>query len=223
MIGSLPPAGVRQRVFTPAALTPLGAMSTLLPMQSQSEAILLELARSGQERAFSQLVDAHSEKAIGLALRLTGQRDTAEEIAQEAFLRLFKSLDSFRGDSSIGTWLYRTVTRLAIDHLRREKIKRRIFFLRSTEAGQADPLELAPDTSASPHDILQARETAAQIQRVIDQLPARQKAIFVLRQQEGLPLKEIAAMLGLELGTVKAHLHRAVKRLRQEFPSEKES
>lgn len=205
------------------SLTPEGAMSTLLTMQPQSETILLELARNGQERAFSQLVDTHSEKVLGLALRLTGQREVAEEIAQEAFLRLFKSLESFRGDSRLGTWLYRTVTRLAIDHLRREKIKRRIFFLRNKETEQCDPLERVADTSASPHDILQARETARQIQGVIDQLPARQKAIFVLRHQEELPLKEIAAMLSLELGTVKAHLHRAVNRLRREFPNEKES
>ena len=189
-------------------------------MQPLTESILLEQARAGQEQAFAQLVEAHSEKMIGLARRLTGQHDVAEEVAQEAFLRLYRSLHSFRGDSSLGTWLYRTVTRLAIDHLRREKIKRRIFFLRSNDSEQVDPLELAADPGASPLELLQARETAQRIQQVLQQLPARQKAIFILRQQEGLQLKEIAELLGLELGTVKAHLHRAVSRFRQALGEE---
>ena len=193
-------------------------------MQPVTEAILLEQARSGQEQAFAQLVDSHSEKMVGLAWRLTGQSDVAEEIAQEAFLRLYRSLHSFRGDSRVGTWLYRTVTRLAIDHLRHEKIKRRIFFLRSTESDQADPVDLAADPGASPLEMLQAKETATRMHRVLQQLPARQKAIFVLRHQDGLPLKEIAELLGVELGTVKAHLHRATSRLRQAFGAkEKES
>lgn len=194
-----------------------------LPMQPSTETILVQQARDGEEHAFAALVDAHSEKIISLAWRLTGSRAVAEDIAQEAFLRLFRSLASFRGDSSVGTWLYRTTSRLAIDHLRREKIKRRIFLFRSADSEQSDPLEMVADSSASPHELLQARETAARMQRVLQRLPARQKAVFILRQQEGLSLKEIAETLNLELGTVKAHLHRAVSQFRKEFSEIKES
>lgn len=188
-----------------------------LPMQRDSEYILVQQAQDGNETAFAQLIDAHSEKIIQLAWRLIGNRSEAEEISQEAFLRLFKSLATFRGDSSVGTWLYRTTSRLAIDHLRREKLKRKLFFFRGEDDERSDPVELAVDPSASAQELLEAQETAKQVQQVLERLPARQKAVFVLRHQEGLPLKEIAAMLGLSEGTVKTHLHRAVSQFRNEL------
>lgn len=208
---------------TVAVVDRAGGGEYALPMPKATEQILVEQARSGHEQAFAGLVEAHSEKIISLAWRLVGRREEAEDIAQEAFLRLFKSLDTFRGESSIGTWLYRTVTRLAIDHLRRERLKRKIFFLRSNDAEDADPVDLAVDPSASPQEQLLARETAGRMQQVLQALPARQRAVFILRHQEGLALKEIAATLGLEEGTVKAHLHRAVSQFRKTFQDAKES
>ena len=193
------------------------------PMQPNVEKALLDQARNGNETAFAQLVEAHSEKIIQLAWRLTGNRSEAEEISQEAFFRFYKSLSRFRGDSSVATWLYRTVSRLAIDHLRREKVKRKLFLFSPNERQQADPIDLAVDPAASPHELLQARETALRMQRLLARLPARQKAVFVLRHQEGLPLKQIAGMLGLSEGTVKAHLHRAVSLFRTEFNELKEN
>lgn len=193
-----------------------------LPMQPEIERALIEQARDGHEKAFAQLVETHSEKIIQLAWRLVGNRSEAEEISQEAFLRLFKSLATFRGDSRIGTWLYRTVSRLAIDHLRRERLKRKLFFFRNAEQ-DSDPLEMAVSQGASPHDQLQARETAAQMQQLLNRLPARQKAVFVLRHMEELSLKEIAGMLDLSEGTVKTHLHRAVSLFRKEFSEAKEN
>ncbi len=191
-------------------------------MQSATEKILLDQARRGHDTAFAQLIDGHSEKLISLAWRLVGQREEAEEITQEAFLRLYKSLATFRGDSSVGTWLYRTVTRLAIDHLRRETLKRKIFFFRSDDSQQFDPLDAVADPAASPQERLLAQETASQMQQVLNSLPARQKTVFVLRHFEGLSLREIASTLEVEEGTVKAHLHRAVSRFRKEFRHSRE-
>lgn len=193
-----------------------------LPMPRDTEKILLDQARSGQERAFAQLVDLHSERIISLAWRLVGQRDEAEDIAQEAFLRFHRSLPTFRGESSVGTWLYRTVSRLAIDHLRRERLRRKIFFFRSGDKDQPDPLDLVPDKSASPQEQLQAQETGQHMQQVLEKLPPQQKAVFILRHLEQMPLKEIADTLGLKEGTVKAHLHRAVTQFRKEFREERE-
>lgn len=193
-----------------------------LPMQRDTEKILLDQARNGQERAFTQLVDLHSEKIISLAWRLVGRRDEAEVIAQEAFLRFYRSLSTFRGESSVGTWLYRTVSRLAIDHLRREQLRRKIFFFRSGDQDQPNPIDLLPDQAASPQAQLLAQETSEQMKQVLQKLPPQQKAVFVLRHMEGMPLKEIAATLGLKEGTVKAHLHRAVNQFRKEFQGERE-
>lgn len=195
-------------------------MDTLaVSMQPQTEKIVLDQARQGEERAFARLVEAHSERAIALAWRLVGHREDAEEIAQEAFLRLHRSLPTFRGDSSVATWIYRTVSRLAIDHLRREKLKRRLFFFLGAGPGeQAVSLEGVPDPAApSPLDQLLSRETALRMHQVLNRLPPRQKAVFVLRHLEEMTLREIAETLGLEEGTVKTHLHRAVERFRKEY------
>lgn len=194
-----------------------------MSLKRAEEKILIDQAQNGHDSAFRQLVEAHSEKVIQLAWRLVGNRAEAEDISQEAFLRLFKSLSKFRGESRISTWLYRAVCRLAIDHLRRERLKRKFFFVNSGTEEQLDLTDLAVDPSASAHDQLQAKETARHMQLLLNTLPARQKAVFVLRHTEDLPLKEIATILNLSEGTVKSHLHRAVTLLRRELKNTQES
>jgi RNA polymerase sigma-70 factor, ECF subfamily len=178
--------------------------------------ILLEQIKAGHPTAFEQLVLANAPKMVNLAYRLVGNREEAEDIAQEAFLRLHRTLDQFRGECSLNSWLYRIVSRLAIDHLRREKLRRKLFFFRHSNE-EPDPLDVVAEPGASSFDMLQAQETGRRMAVALKQLSARQRAVFVLRHQEGLPLKEIAAMLDLEEGTVKSHLHRAIRFLRVEL------
>lgn len=185
-------------------------------MDMAQEQILLERIRSGDDSGFEILVRQHADRITGLAWRLLGQREEAEDIAQEAFLRLHRALPKFRGDSRVSTWLYRTVTRLAIDHMRREKLKRRLFFNRRDE-DDLDPVELASDPRDNPERELNARQAMRSLRRALGNLSPRQQAIFTLRHYEGLPLREIANLLDLEEGTVKTHLHRAVSALRSEL------
>lgn len=187
-----------------------------LAMDARSEQILLEQIRDGSEQGFSQLVAAHSQRVIALAWRLVGNRSDAEDIAQEAFLRLHRSLPTFRGEARIATWLYRTVSRLAIDHLRREQLKQRLFFFRSSEE-EPDPLDSVPAPGEDPEQRLQSRQALGRLNALLQRLSPRQRVVFVLRHQEEMPLREIAGLLGLEEGTVKAHLHRAVTLLRREL------
>ncbi len=185
-------------------------------MDAGAEKILLAQFRDGDDASFEALVTAHSAKIIGLAWRLVGNREDAEDLAQEAFIRLYRNIANFRGDSTVSTWLYRTVTRLAIDHLRRQKLKRKVFFFRHNSE-EHDPLELAVDPAASPGERYLAREAGRQLARALEKLSARQRMVFTLRHHEGMPLKEIATVLELEEGTVKVHLHRAVRILRKEL------
>lgn len=185
-------------------------------MDHTQEALLLDRIRAGDAAGFETLMRQHAGRVVGLATRLIGDRGEAEDLAQEAFLRLHKALPGFRGDSSIGTWLYRTTTRLAIDHLRRERLKRKIFFFRQSD-DDPDPLETVGDPRGNPGRELQGRQAMARLRRALHKLSARQRAVFVLRHHEGLPLQEIATLLGLETGTVKVHLHRAVTTLRAEL------
>ena len=185
-------------------------------MVNIDEKALLERLRKGDESGFEEIVREHTGKLVGLAWRLVGTREDAEELAQEAFLRLHRSLPDFRGDSLIGTWLYRTTTRLAIDFLRRERIKRKVFFFRQ-DNDSPDPVELARDCRQTPGEIFQTQEAMRSLMKSLQNLSSRQQVIFMLRHYEGLALKEIAEHLGLETGTVKAHLHRAVTQLRKDL------
>jgi len=185
-------------------------------MDTCSEKTLLARIREGDDTGFEELVAVHSSRILSLAWRLTGDREEAEDIAQEAFLRLHRSVGDFRGDSSIATWLYRTVTRLAIDYLRRRKLRKRIFFFRR-DGEEADPLDFVPDSAVSQGDRFFAGEIRMRLDRAMRRLSARQRVVFTLRHYEEMPLKEIAAALDLEEGTIKAHLHRAVRILRQEL------
>lgn len=187
-----------------------------LNMDAGSEKIILAQIRDGNDVNFEALVTAHSARIIGLAWRMVGNRDDAEDIAQEAFIRLYRDVGNFRGDSTVSTWLYRTVSRLAIDHLRRQKLRQKIFFFRNNNEEQ-DPLELVADPAATPGERYLSGEAGRQLARAMGKLSARQRTVFTLRHHEEMPLKEIAAILELEEGTIKAHLHRAVLALRKEL------
>lgn len=184
--------------------------------ETRQKEILLEQIRAGHPTAFEQLVVSHAPKMVNLAYRLVGNREEAEDIAQEAFLRLHRTLDQFRGECSLNSWLYRIVSRLAIDYLRREKLRHKLFFFRHSNE-EPDPLDIVAASGASSIDLLQGKETGRRMAVALKKLSARQRAVFVLRHQEGLPLKEIAAVLELEEGTVKSHLHRAIRFLRVEL------
>jgi RNA polymerase sigma-70 factor (ECF subfamily) len=216
--------GQERRVpaITAAIVDSLPVNSYLQGMAESQEQTLLERIRNGDEYGFELLVKEHTGKVIALAWRLVGNREEAEDLAQEAFLRLHRSLPDFRGDSRISTWLYRTTTRLAIDHLRRERIKRKLFFFRQ-DNDAPDPVELARDPGNDPGRELQSQEAMRTLRKSLRKLSSRQQVIFSLRHYEGLPLKEIAAHLGLQTGTVKAHLHRAVTQLRLDLAAYREN
>ncbi len=185
-------------------------------METRAEKLLLDRLREGDDAAFAELVAGHSARLLALAWRLTGNRTDAEDITQEAFLRLHRHLGDFRGDSKLSTWLHRTISRLAIDHLRRRKLKERIFFFRRSDE-EADPMELVADPGPSPGQNYLAGEVRQRVERAMQRLSARQRVVFTLRHHEELSLREIAALLELEEGTVKSHLHRAVHLLREEL------
>ncbi len=185
-------------------------------MVDPDEQALLDRIRAGDSQSFERLVKEQTGRILGLAWRLVGNREEAEDLVQEAFLRLHRALPDFRGDSLVSTWLYRTTTRLAIDHLRRERLKRKLFFFRA-DNDAPDPVELASDTRDNPGRKYQSKEAMKMLRRGLNKLSPRQRVIFTLRHHEGLALQEIADHLGLETGTVKSHLHRAVTTLRLEL------
>jgi RNA polymerase sigma-70 factor (ECF subfamily) len=169
----------------------------------------LELAarcRSGDADAFEELYRQHARRLFGLVFRMLGSAEDAEDLLQEVFLQAHRKLAGFRGESSLGTWLYRLTMNQCLDHLRGRQAK----MSRSTESIDAeDAIEPAGHTPAVPTAV-----SRLDLERAIATLPAGCKAAFLLHDVEGFEHREIARILGVSEGTSKSQVHKARMKLR---------
>lgn len=170
---------------------------------------LVDRFQHGDVTAFEQLVIKYQDKIYDIAYRYTRNAEDAYDLSQEVFEKVFKSLGRFRKKSSFYTWLYRIAVNACIDYGRQRS------------RSQAVPIEewvcshesLGVGSTYSPAEALELQELKHQIAKAIDQLPSRQKTVFILKRQEGLSLEEIAQVLGRSVGTIKAHLFHATHKL----------
>ena len=163
---------------------------------------------------FERWMAAEQRRIATLCLRMTQNREDADNLAQEAFLRAFETLRRGGQVDDPAKWITRIAVNLCLDHLR----SRRWQFWKRTSNGAYDAaLEWSIDGAPGPEDLLLARQIGVRIAAGLDRLSDRQRSVFVLRHYENRPLDEIAEILGVDLGTVKAHLSRAVARLRREL------
>ena len=168
-------------------------------------------AKEGDMEAFAVLVQAHETKVYTLTLRMTGNREDAKDLAQEAFLLAYRRLPAFRMESSFSTWLYRLTANLCIDFLRREKRRKTMTVSLEERIAQKE------DWSSGwqePQVELERMELRTHLERGIQRLSEEHREILVLREIGGLSYDEIGALLRLEAGTVKSRLARARKQLR---------
>lgn len=164
---------------------------------------LLAACRKGDESAFNDLVRATHRSVYNLAYRLVGDRFDAEDVAQDAYLRMFRSLKGFREEARFETWMYRIVTNSAFSLLRR---RGKFGELAADEEKVDSPAPDRPDETVADRD---------EISRSLAALPAGQRTVVVLKDIYGLSCREIGEELGLEEGAVKVRLHRARKRLKE--------
>jgi RNA polymerase sigma-70 factor, ECF subfamily len=177
-----------------------------------SEVALAEAVDVASRDAFHRIVLEHQRRIHRILLGLLRDPDAADSLTQECFLRAFERGAGFRGEASIGTWLVRIAINLARDHIR----SRRVAFWRHLLRNDGSHNATMPDPGPSPDRTLMARERLQAVQRVVDRLSHRQRACFVLRFVEAMTLEEIALAMDLKVGTVKAHLARAVGAVRRE-------
>ncbi len=176
-----------------------------------TEPELVARAQQGDQEAFAQLVEANQNKIYSLALRMTGNPEDAQDLAQEAFLRAWRTLPSFQGDSSFATWLYRLTSNLCIDFLRREKRRSAaapVTSLDDDDDGDAPPIQV-PDRRFDPHTEAERKELRAAVGQALLQLSDEHRQILVLREVDGLSYAEIAQRLDTPEGTVRSRLARA--------------
>lgn len=170
--------------------------------------ILVEQFQSGDIDAFDEIVDKYNRYVYSLAYRFTRNYEDAYDISQEVFIKVFKSLGNLRSRSTFQTWLRKLTINTCIDYLRQQSKK--------CIADDLNSLEFIPDANAElPNCSVEGSELSNIILNAVAQLPKRQKKVFILRHYEGLSLKEVAGTLSCPLGTVKANLFHAKRRLKE--------
>lgn len=182
-----------------------------------SEAGIIVKARAGDVSAFCSLVRLHEEKAVRMAYSFTHHWEDARDIAQEAFVKAHENLPKFRGESRFSTWMYRIIANLCKDSFRKKKVRERINAAvgRPGDEDGPDPMERIASNAPDALDETMNRELEQTIHASIETLPQQQKNVFRLRYLQGLSLEEIAGLLELSTGAVKAHLWQASQKMQK--------
>jgi RNA polymerase sigma-70 factor (ECF subfamily) len=182
-------------------------VSTELPPITQERPVL-ELAD------FDEVVRLYRSRIFRFLMASLGDRDLAESLTQDCFLRAYNARHQFRGDASISTWLTRIALNLVRDHLR----SRRMRFWQKTRDSAIDLVDISdwiPDTAASAETAILQRERVKQVWKAVDELSRQQRTVFLLRFVDELELSEIAETTGMNTSTVKSHLYRALRIVRE--------
>ncbi len=175
---------------------------------------LIRRCKRGEEDAFAKLLTVYRNPIYGLCYRMTHSAEDARDLAQEVFIKVFSLLDRYDEDFAFSSWIFRIATNHCIDHLRRNRLR----FLSLDGQTNADGEEFEiplPDEGPQPDRVLERREAMERLEEVVAELPPHYKAIILLRHDQELSYEEIAQILDLPLGTVKARIHRARAQIQQ--------
>jgi RNA polymerase sigma-70 factor (ECF subfamily) len=184
------------------------------------DTLLIREAQQGNTAAFEELVRRYDRAVLRLAIHLTGSQEDGRDIYQEAFLRAYINLAHFRFECSFYTWIYRIVTNLCLDHLRKKNSRGRdVTTTVSPDGEEGEVLNRIPDhgPGASPERSLVGRELRRCILRALRRLSPRERMVFELRHYHGLKLRTVAGILNTSEGTVKNTLFRATHKLRTQL------
>ncbi|MEI9936746.1 MAG: sigma-70 family RNA polymerase sigma factor [Pseudomonadota bacterium] len=198
-------------VNTPAALA---SNRTSRELEAEQDRVLIESAQRGDKLAFKQLVQRHQRRAFAIALGLLRDEQDAREVVQEAFLRVHRGLDSFHGGSTFFTWLYRIVTNLSID-LMRKPARRDAELDEGREFDEADIPLLSRIDGADPLDVLRRAEIRNKLEAALAALPVYHRGVIVMREVEGLSYEEMAEAMGVSKGTIMSRLFHARQKLQR--------
>ena len=177
-------------------------------MTVPAETELIARAKRGDVDAFCLLVSSHRRSMYSLALRLCGNHHDAEDLSQEVFLNAYRALDRFRGDSSFHTWLRKITVNSFLNHKRKKELPR------ATDITEGKGFPIARSDRTAFNNVM-----VQQVLQYLEEFPARQRLMFVMKHQEGLTYEEVADYCGTSVGTVKQTVFRVVEKLRQKFHS----
>jgi RNA polymerase sigma-70 factor (ECF subfamily) len=186
--------------------------------EAEEDRALIALAQQGDHAAFRRLVERHQRRAFAIALGLVRDENDARELVQDAFVRVFKGLANFQGGSSFFTWLYRIITNLSIDLIR--KPGHRLAELDDSKLDGEDSQEadfplLSRVDGADPVDVVRRREIGARLQQALDALPSYHRGVIIMREIDGLSYEEMAQVMEVSKGTIMSRLFHARQKLQR--------
>jgi RNA polymerase sigma-70 factor (ECF subfamily) len=176
----------------------------------QSDELLLRRAQKGDTEAFEELMAAQESRMYAIALRMMGNREDAQDCAQDAMVRIYRAMGSFKGQSSLATWIYRITMNTCLDELRRRKVRKVTSLDTLVEAGWSPT-----DKGETPEEHGLRSEKQAVLNEAIQSLPEDMRAAIVLRDIKGYTYDEIADILDANVGTIKSRISRGRERLRE--------
>ena len=176
------------------------------------ERSMIERASGGDPEAFNRLMEHHERRMYAVALRMCANREDAQDCLQEAMLRVYRAIGSFKGESSFSTWVYRITMNTCLDELRRRKNKQSASLDDLLDEGWAPA-----DDSGSPEKHAVRAETARILRQTIQELPDDMRAAVVLRDIQGYTYEEIAKILDINVGTIKSRISRGREKLREKL------
>jgi RNA polymerase sigma-70 factor (ECF subfamily) len=187
------------------------------PTSRVDDTVLIREAQQGNRAAFEELVRQYDRAVLRLALHLTGSEADAQDVYQDAFLKAYRNLGSFRFECSFYTWIYRIVSNLCLDYLRKRQVRKEDApVVKDADGGERDLLDQVADGRAhsNPERDLLARELAGRIQGSLDKLTPRERMVFELKHYHGLKLRTVGEILNTTEETAKNTLFRATQKLR---------
>ncbi|MCC5911761.1 MAG: sigma-70 family RNA polymerase sigma factor [Clostridiaceae bacterium] len=176
------------------------------------EKTLIEKSQKGDVESFEILITSYQKTAFNIAYRMLGNFEDANDITQEAFIKVYKSIDKFKGESSFTTWLYAIVNNICLDFLRKKK-KIKIISIDKSQGNENYQREI-PDETNTPEVLFEKKEVRRTVQDAINQLKDEHRTIIILRDIQGFSYEEIAEILDISTGTVKSRISRARRSLK---------
>jgi len=185
-------------------------------MDAADETELIRAAQAGDRDAFEQLIRAHDQSVLRLAMNLLRSPDDARDIYQETFMRAFRNLPGFRFDCSFHTWLYRIATNLCLDQMRKKKVRREESTIVATHEGEIDRIDSFAEERAEtdPQRSLFSGQVRRRVKETLARLTPRERMVFELRHFDGMRLRNIGEALGTSEEAAKNCLFRATQKMR---------
>ncbi len=181
-------------------------------MQEQA---LIQALKVGESTAFGKIVAQFQDQIVNTCFGFVNNSEDAEDLAQEVFIEVYRSIGNFRGGAKLSTWLYRIAVTKSLDFLRKKKAQKRIQFVKSLFGMDEEERQIADYKIAHPHLQLEQQERLNVLHRAIAQLADNQRIAFTLNKFEDLSYKEIAAVMDVSLSSVESLIHRAKKNLKK--------